>query len=141
MIRTTYDYIKDANYLQNKSFNRLRTALNSIDTIEDSVAYNVVDSVIFIKNPRKLERRSGYKAIYNTVLINTGEEEIKVRLGAKQKELCNYDDSQDFGIAKADTLHCINPNEVMIIETMEPYVVDEFSQLIVAYVSKYNGIK
>lgn len=141
MIKATIEQIKDPNYLQNKSFNRLRSALKSVDKIEDSVAYNVVDSVIFIKNPKYLEEESGYKAIYNTVVINEENEDIEVEIGAKVSNLQNYDDTQDFGLAEVNDIHVIKPNEVLIIETMEPYRIKSSAHMTIAYVSKYSGIK
>lgn len=141
MIKATIEQLKDPNYLQNKSFNRLRTALKSIEQIEDSVAYNVVDSVIFIKNPKYLEEESGYKAIYNTVVINEENEDIEVEIGAKVRNLQNYDDTQDFGLAEVNDIHVIKPNEVLIIETMEPYRIKSTTNMTIAYVSKYSGIK
>lgn len=141
MIKTTLSRLKDTNYLQNKSFNRLRIALESIDTLENSVAYNVIDSVIIIKNPNHLMELSGYKAIYNTILINTSDNELKFAIGDQLNELIEYDDCQDFGIAQSDVVDSIKKDEVAIIETMEPYKIISSKNFILAYVSKYNGIK
>lgn len=141
MIKTTFDQIQDSKYLQNKSFNRLRTALKNIDYYKDSVAYNVVDSVIVIKSPKFMENRSGYKAVYNTVVINNGDSEYKFLFGKTVSNLDNYDDSQDFGIAPTNKQETLQPGEVMIIETMEPYKLTVAKDLIIAFVSKYSGIK
>lgn len=141
MIKVSLKQLMDNNYLQNKSFDRLREALSMCDNIEESVAYNVVDSVVYIKNPHKVVETEGYKAIYNTVLVNTSKTPIKILMGSKIQELIDYDDSKDFGYSPVHTSVRIEQDEVLIIETMEPYKIVEYNQMILAYVSKYNGIK
>lgn len=142
MIKTTMKQLLDPNYLQNKSFDRLRVALANQENMVDSVAYNIVDSVIYINNPSNLDTKPGYKAIYNTVIINNDEECIDVELGDKLNSLENYDDVSDFGVGQVNTTHSINKGEVLIIETYEPYKINFNNQkLFIAYVSKYSGIK
>ncbi len=134
----------DPNFFSNKSFNRLRLAMQSIDKAQDNVAYNVVDSVVFIKNPTKIIDNGGLKKIYNTVLINNSLENIYAKVGKKTDSFLNYSDESDFKLENCSEEVEIKSGQMIIFETNEPYYIDDAclpKDIILAYVSKFDGIK
>lgn len=134
----------DNNFYQNKSFDRLRSALLEIDNVLDNVAYNVVDSVIFIKNPMSIVDNGGLKKIYNTILVNTSDELISAQIGAVNESYEGYSDVSDFMSAPTSTKIEIKPGKSVIFDINEPYYIEDDNLpkgLVLAYVSKYNGIK
>lgn len=134
----------DKNFYQNKSFDRLRSALSEIDNIDDNIAYNIVDSVIFIKNPKSLIDNGGLKKIYNTVLVNSSTEIVNVKVGEITDTYTGYSDISDFMYAPTSSESQVNPGETVIFDINEPYYVEDENLprgLVLAYVSKYNGIK
>lgn len=137
------EVLLDESFYQNKSFNRLREALKNIDNIEDNVAYNIVDSVIYIKNPNVLIDNGGLKKIYNTIIVNGSDQEIDFIIGEKDYGFDGYIETADFKPAKVTTNCTLKPNQAVIFEIDEPYKITSKlpSGIILAYVSKYNGIK
>lgn len=139
----SYEQLIDNNFFQNKSFNRLRIALEQIEDAKDNIAYNIIDSVIYIKNPAKLVDNGGLKKIYNTVLVNNSQHQITGEVGEVQTDFTGYCDVSDFMVASTDQQFTLNPGQTIIFDINEPYkITSEIpSGTVLAYVSKYSGIK
>ncbi|WOO86734.1 hypothetical protein RZE82_06340 [Mollicutes bacterium LVI A0039] len=137
------EILMDSNFYQNKSFNRLRLALNNIDDALDNVAYNVIDSVTYIKNPNTLADNGGLKKIYNTVIVNTSTEEISGEIGTVRTDFSGYCDVADFMVAETYEEFSLKPGETVIFDINEPYKITGTlpKGIVLAYVSKYSGIK
>lgn len=134
----------DTDFYQNKSFDRLRAALLEIDNVLDNVAYNVVDSVIYVKNPHYIADNGGLKKIYNTVIINQSTEIINAQIGTITESYDGYSDISDFMPAPTNERIEIKPGQSVVFDINEPYYIEDENLpkgLVLAYVSKYNGIK
>lgn len=144
MNKFTIEVFLNKNVYNVKSFNRTKTAHASKDLIMDNVAYNEVDSVVYIKNKQNIDNcfLAGRKYSYGIECLS-GTIEIEYDNAHNLELVVEYDDLSDRieYIGDGKTLE-LNSGEIAIFELNEAIRYKKISGQFIEYkIAKDGGIK
>lgn len=99
-----------------KSFRRLKTILDDVNIIEDNVAYNAVDSIVYVRNPLVLGDKLAATRKYMLVLyVQAGQVELAYANSNQLKPISKYCDLCDEQYFMGETNTVVVEDEQIII--------------------------
>lgn len=127
-----------------KAFNRAKTAHHNARKIIENVAYNEVDSVVYIKNKKNIDEQfvAGQKYSY---AIECVDGSVTIEYGQVDKlNICKaYNDLTDKKFFTGNGIkQTINKGEILILELDEAFKYTEINGNFIEYkIAKDGGIK
>lgn len=144
MNRLPIEVFLNSNVYNVKAFNRTKTAHNNKELVKDNVAYNEVDSVVYIKNKENIDTNfvAGRKYSYAIECL-TGTIELEYELESNLNLHSPYDDLSD----KVEYIGAgheikLNAGEIVIFELNEAVKYNLVDGQFIEYkIAKDGGIK
>ncbi len=144
MDKLPIDIFLNENVYNVKAFNRAKVAHANNHLIIDNVAYNEVDSVVYVKNKTNISDQfvSGRKYSYAIECLS-GTVEIEVNSVNNLTQVTNYDDLTDnqYHSGSGDNV-VISSNTIVILNLDEAFKYSKIDGQFIEYkIAKDGGIK
>ncbi len=146
MILINYNEFMREDYYDLSPMNRFKTATTNKEIVQNNVAYNIGDSMVYIWNPQNIMTKNfiAHRKYISAIYVESGEVEVEVAKITNLKTVNEYQDitdEEELSTNEYET-YILKANEVLINGLEDGYRITQINgEFVIGRISKDGGVK